>query len=793
MYRLLTLILSFSLISLVQAKTIAEFTQGMQQQQGYFNFYYQQKSGKLFVEVDKLEQPFIFLSSLPQGMGSNDIGLDRGQLNDTRLVQFERYGHKVMLRQLNTYYRANSDNKAEKDSIDEAFADSILAGLPIVAENEHALLVDYTNFLLSDVHKVAERLDNRKQGNYQLDKERSGIYVTRSKAFPKNTELEATLTFKGNKAGQFVRQVTPETSAITVNSHHSLIALPDEGYQSRVFHPYSGYWKEEYKDYATDIEQPMLQKYIPRHRLQKKAPARASSEAIEPIVYYLDPGVPEPVRSALYEGAMWWADAFDAAGFKNAFQVKTLPADADPMDVRYNVIQWVHRATRGWSYGHSVTDPRTGEIIKGHVTLGSLRVRQDYLIALGLTSPFKQQGASTEKQKQMALARIRQLSAHEVGHTLGLAHNFAASANNRASVMDYPHPLVSIKDGKISLEGAYDEGIGRWDKYSIRYGYTEFTADEGQQLKQLVTEAKRAGLDYLSDPDARPKGGANPKGHLWDNGADPVTELVRLGKVRKLALQNMGLDSIADGTALSQLHQTLVPIYLMHRYQIEAAVKLIAGVDYGYELKQQGKAAQGVKKVSASQQQDALNALLATITPEYLSIPDALLKLITPKVYGEDQSRESFKSRTGLTFDPLSAAEAAAANTISLLLHPQRLNRLSQQSSMEVNVSFVLNSLLDKTIKADISDTPALSARIKHVSFELIMLAATSDKVAPEVQAEIQHQMLALKPWLQKNSKKQRADVAQLQNWLRRLNWFENTGKWHSQFKVLPLPPGSPI
>lgn len=793
MRRLVTLVFSLSFIGLLQAKTIAEFTDGLQQQQGYFNLYYQQNSGKIFVEVDKLQQPFIFLSGLPQGVGSNDIGLDRGQLNDTRLVQFERYGDKVMLKQLNMYYRANSSNQAEVKSIDEAFADSILAGLPIVAETDDRLLVDYTGFLLSDLHKVSERLAARKQGSYQLDKNRSGVYIKRSKAFPKNTELEATLTYKGSKPGQYVRQVTPETSAITVHSHHSLIALPEEGYQSRVFHPYSGYWKEEYKDYATDIEQPMLQKYIPRHRLQKKDPSKAISEAVEPIVYYLDPGVPEPVRTALYDGAMWWADAFEAAGFKNAFQVKTLPADADPMDVRYNVIQWVHRATRGWSYGHSVTDPRTGEIIKGHVTLGSLRVRQDYLIALGLTSPFSQEAASTEKQKQMALARIRQLSAHEVGHTLGLAHNFAASANNRASVMDYPHPLVSIKNGKISLEGAYDEGIGNWDKYTIQYGYAEFANNEQQQLKALVAKAKTDGLDYLSDPDARPKGGANPKGHLWDNGSDPVTELIRLGKVRRLALYNMGLDSIADGTALSQLHQTLVPIYLMHRYQVEAAVKLIGGVHYEYELKQQGQAAHGVRSVSADRQQAALAALLTTITPEYLTIPDGLLTLITPRVYGEDQSRESFKSRTGLTFDAISAAEASAANTIQLLLNPQRLNRLSQQATQAVNLNSVIKALVDNTIKAKINTKSTVAARINHVSFELLMLAATSDKVAPEAQAEIQYQMLALKPWLKKASKKQSKRAAQLQSWLRRLNWYENTGEWNSQFKVLPMPPGSPI
>ena len=482
--RLLSLML-FSMVFTAQAASnYKEFVGNKKIQQGYFSFYLDNSNGKVYLEIDKFNQEFLFQSSLPQGIGSNDIGLDRGQLGDTRLVRFEKVGDKVLLRQINTDYRADTENALEKKSVTEAFASSIIWGFTVESEseinkeNQQKVIIDYTPFLLSDIHNVTDTLKRRKQGNYAIDKSRSFVYAPRSKAFPNNTELESTVTFKGSDAGNYLRSVTPDAKSVTVNLHHSLIKLPDDNYKQRAFHPYSGYWSQSYADYASAIDEPIIKRFIPRHRLTKKDPKAAMSEAVEPIIYYLDAGVPEPVKGALLDGARWWNQAFEAIGYKNAYQVKILPADADPMDVRYNVIQWVHRATRGWSYGSSVIDPRTGEIIKGHVTLGSLRVRQDYLIALGLTSPFVSENTDTSKMKEMALARIRQLSAHEVGHTLGIAHNFAASVNDRASVMDYPHPLIELVEDKIDLSNAYDDKIGVWDKYVIAYGYADVPAEQ---------------------------------------------------------------------------------------------------------------------------------------------------------------------------------------------------------------------------------------------------------------------------------------------------------------------------
>ncbi|WP_231730971.1 zinc-dependent metalloprotease [Lacimicrobium alkaliphilum] len=785
--RIITLLFTVLLSCSLWAAGVKEFTQGMQHHQGYFDFYYHSEEDKVFLVVDKLDTPFIFQSSLPRGIGSNDIGLDRGQQGDTRLVQFEQYGNKVLLKQLNTYYRADSDNAAEQQSVAEAFASSVIAGLPIVADSDGKVLVDYTEFLLSDIHQVSERLTETEQGTYKVDAKRSGVHLDRSKAFPRNTELESLVTFAGSKAGDYVKQVAPEPAAVSVHLHHSLIALPEEGYQSRPFHPYSGYWKVEFMDYAAAIDEPMVKRLLPRHRLVKKDPTADISEAVEPIVFYLDPGVPEPVRTALYEGAMWWDTAFERIGYKNAFQVRPLPADADPMDVRYNVIQWVHRATRGWSYGRSITDPRTGEIIKGHVTLGSLRVRQDFLIANGLTSPFDE-NADTSEQQAMALARIRQLSAHEVGHTLGIIHNFAASANGRASVMDYPHPLAEIKNGKVVLNNAYREGLGEWDLYAIEIGYGEFT-DEQKAMAELVAKAKAQGLEYMADRDARPVGGASAIGHLWDNGSDPVAELKRLSEVRRLALQNFGLNSIADKRALSSLQEALVPIYLLHRYQVEAVAKQIGGVHYEYELKGEYSQPKGVRPVSADKQQAALSALLDTISPEYLALPGSLLELITPKVYGDQEGRESFKARTGLTFDPISAAEAAANNTLSLLLHPQRLNRLTQQQAVG-GIDGLYNALLKSTFehKSQQGYQRQIHNRVLHILVYRWIDAMAQPELAPEVRADMYAALTELEDWLDDNDNNSQHKYLQQQV----ENYLEN-GEWTPLFKPLPLPPGSPI
>ncbi len=682
----------------IQSSSKTSPLKSMKASKGYLDFYWDEEKGRILLEIDQFDTEFLYVNSLAAGVGSNDIGLDRGQLGKERVVKFSKVGPKVLLTQMNYGFRAVSNNTAERKSVEEAFAQSVLWGFKVVKTESAKVVVDATPFLLRDAHNVIGRLKESKQGAYRLDPLRSAVYLPRCKAFPKNTELEATLTFTGTPSGDYIRDVTPSPEAVTVRQHHSFIELPDQNYEPRIFDPRCGYFETSYQDYATPIDQPLVKRWITRHRLKKVNPMAAVSEAVEPIIYYLDPGAPEPVRSALLDGARWWNQAFEAAGYKNAFQVKILPEGADPMDVRYNLIQWVHRATRGWSYGSSVIDPRTGEIIKGHVSLGSLRVRQDFLIAQGLISPYETGKSVSKEMQEMALARLRQLSAHEVGHTIGLAHNFAASYNDRASVMDYPHPYITLKsDGSMDFSKAYDDKIGHWDKRTVLYGYQDFPENINVEkaLQDILIENNRLGLKYISDRDARPLGGAHPYAHLWDNGSDAIAEFKRLSAVRKKALQNFGENNIPPNAPMATLEEVLVPLYLSHRYQMEAVSKFIGGVDYQYSTRMDGQKFH--KVVGDKKQRVAMSTLLESLKPDFLILPKNVLEVIPPKPIGYSRTRESFKSKTGLTFDPIAVAESSADATLEAILHPHRANRLVQHHEMGTSdFSFhdVLNQLI---------------------------------------------------------------------------------------------------
>jgi len=587
------------------------FLEHTQPFKGFFDFNYHHKKDIIYLTVKELDKEFLYVNSLSEGMGNNDIGLDRGQLGSERVVFFSKSGNKLMLIQPNLRYRSTSENPLEQRSVKEAFAKSVLFGFPIIEITKEGYLIDLTPFLMSDAHGVSKRLEDLNEGSFEIDKSRSAVSLERTKAFPKNIELDMMLTFVGDPTGNLVHSVTPSPEAITVHQHHSFVALPDLNYNPRVFDPRSGSNAITFYDYTTPVNEPTKKQYIYRHRLEKKDPLSSMSEAIKPIVYYLDNGTPEPVRSALLEGGLWWNQAFESIGYKDAFQVKILPNDADPLDIRYNVIQWIHRSTRGWSYGTSVADPRTGEIIKGHVSLGSLRIRQDFMIALGLIeAPFAEGSNKENEALQMAISRIKQLSAHEIGHTLGFAHNFAASANLRTSVMDYPHPNIEIQDGKISIANAYEVGIGDWDKVTVAYAYSDFpeVINEKKALNSILNQSADEGHRFISDQDARPIGGAHPKAHLWDNSKLATDELNHLMKIRKQVLEHLSLNHLREGEPYSALEDRFVPMYLLHRYQAEAVVKLIGGVDYDYAVK--GTRKYHVKTVDGTIQRNALMEFL---------------------------------------------------------------------------------------------------------------------------------------------------------------------------------------
>lgn len=797
--------------------TIAEKVAGMEKFPGYFPFYWDAKAGKIWLEIDKWNAEFLYVESLPAGIGSNDIGLDRGQLGQSYIVRFERTGPRVLLVAPNYSFRASSSNSDERRAVKDAFAESTLFGFEVTAEEGGRVLVDATTFYLRDAHQIPGTLQRAQQGNFRLEPTRCAFYLANTKNFPKNTEVETTLTFTGEEAGPLLRQVTPMPQAITVREHHSLVELPPPGFKTRMNDPRAGFSGISYMDFATPIADLVTKRYISHHRLQKKDPSASMSEAVKPIVYYVDRGAPEPVRSALIDGASWWNQAFEAAGYQNAFRVEVMPEGADPMDVRYNVIQWVHRSTRGWSYGNSLTDPRTGEIIQGRVSLGSLRDRQDFLIAEGLLAPYERGASQTAKIMDLiVLARLKQLSAHEVGHTLGLQHNFAASVTGRASVMDYPAPYAKLgADGIPDISDAYARGVGEWDKVVIAYGYQDFPAgtDEKAALDKILSDAFGRGLMYLTDQDARPAGASSSVAHLWDNGRNAIDELGSVMKVRAAALRRFGENNIREGAPMATLEDVLVPLYMYHRYQVEAAAKLIGGEDYTFSLR--GKGDRSPQIIAPEEQRRALAAALETLKPRELALPESLLRMIPPRPPGYPRTREDFRIRTFPVFDALAPPEAFANHLCDFLLNQERATRLVQYHARDPRypgLGEVLDKIIGSTWKAGTVRQPLAPGEVRRFPFSIgyeaeiqrtvnmvvlseLMSLAASERAHNQVRAIAELKLEELRNWLigqrrLPQDESQRAFLLYAENQIRR---FQDDPKKMNITRANDPPDGQPI
>jgi hypothetical protein len=770
---------------------------GITKYEGYFTFYYDDNNDKIFLQIEKLNANFLYVHSLSEGIGSNDIGLDRGQLGDGVVVHFKKAGNKILLIQPNQNFRAITDNIEEIKSVKEAFAKSVLHGFIIKEEKNGMYLVDATDFLMRDAHGIASTLANNNQGNYSLDKSKSAFNIERTKAFPKNVEFDIMLTFSGLPKGYNIRSVTPDASLVTVHQHHSFVELPDDKYKPRKFDTRSGSYGMSYLDYATPVNEPITKRFIYRHRLEKVNPNETVSEAKEPIIYYLDRGTPEPIRSALLDGGRWWNQAFEAAGYKNAFQMKLLPEGADPLDVRYNMVQWVHRSTRGWSYGGSISDPRTGEIIKGHVSLGSLRIRQDFLIAQALQAPYRNNSSDDDFALQMALARIRQLSAHEIGHTLGFAHNFAASTVNRSSVMDYPHPKFTLKDDKIDFSDAYDTKIGAWDKVIVAYSYQDFTdaENEAEQLNKILLDAYASGLKYLSDSDARSEGSASISAHLWDNGDNIQDELNNLLKIRKTAIDHFSMDNIKTNEPYSVLEDVFVPLYFLHRFQTEAAVKIIGGLEYNYAVKDGNQTV--VKRVPGEIERNALQAVLKTIAVDEIAIPSEKLVLFPPRALGYGRTRESFNSKLGVEFDAFSAVETATEMTLNLLLNSQRASRLIAHKSLDKNqlgLDELIDELIAKTIKKNHKNSyyQELQNVINNQVLEQLFNLAAAENQYKQVNAIVFFKLDEIKLILQ-NKKSEGIQKIYDVAMIKMIEDFEKNPTSFKKSGAPQIPDGSPI
>ncbi len=749
------LLIGFAVSTFAQTPpTIEQKTAGMKKLDGYFPLYWDDNTGHLWMEISRFNTEVLHSAGYGAGLGSNDIGIDRGALAGSRLVIFERVGPKILMVQPNGRYRATTDSPAEARTVRDAFARSVLWGFTAAAQTGERVLVDLTDFLVRDATNVSLRL---RPGSYRLDGSRSSIYLPMTQNFPKNTEMEVELTFTiqpgvagpaggagggppavGAGGGFFegVGSVAATAEAATIRVHHSFAELPAPGFKARAWDPRSGYMPFEYRDYAAPLTQSQTVRVIRRHRLEKADPKAKLSDPVKPIVYYLDPGAPEPVRSALLEGARWWNQAFEAAGYRNAFRVELLPEGVSPLDMRYNVINWVHRSTRGWSTGGSVIDPRTGEIIKGVVTLGSLRVRQDYMLAEGLLAPYKTGTETPPELTAWGLARIRQLSCHEVGHTLGLGHNYYDSKAGRISVMDYPHPLVTLKpDGSFDYSKVYDTGMGAWDNVWIAYGYQDFPAgtDEPKALAAIIEDAWTRDLIYLSNQDTE----ANPRVDQWSNGTDPAAELDRMMEIRKVAMSRFGENAIKLGAPLATLEEVFLPLYLHHRYQVEAAASALGGQHYIYAMRGDGRVP--FTRVPAAEQQAALKALLATIQPAALALPDVMVNRVPPRPDGFGPSRELFPRYTGPTFDVMSPAVVAAFHTVTKILQDERAARMVEQHAVDPALPG-LGEVIDQVFAASFgaqASTPyeaEISRAVERVVIdELTALAASADM--PQVRA----------------------------------------------------------
>ncbi|MGB2714082.1 MAG: zinc-dependent metalloprotease [Vicinamibacterales bacterium] len=796
--------------------TISARTTGMKKIDGFFPLYWDEAGGRLFLEVPKLDTEVLHATGFGTGLGSNDIGIDRGALSGARIVKFERVGPRLLMVQPNYGFRGTSSNAAEVRDVNEAFARSVLWGFPIAAASDGHVLVDFTDFLVRDANDLAGRL---RPGSYRFDAGRSTVYLPMTMGFPKNTEMEAELTFvrqpggggpggagpgggRGGPATPFfegVADVAATGEAASIRVHHSIVELPDSAYKPRRFDPRAGYFGITFEDFAAPLGVPMTTRYIARHRLEKKDPAAAVSDPVKPVTYYVDPGAPEPIRTALVEGARWWNQAFEAAGYRNAFQVQMLPDGVSPLDIRYNVINWVHRSTRGWSTGGSVTDPRTGEIIKSVVTLGSLRDRQDYLIAEGLLQPYKTGDENPPELREWAIARIRQLAAHEVGHTLGLGHNYWDSRAGRISVMDYPHPLVTLqKDGTLDYSQVYAVGIGEWDKVAITYGYQDFPdgTDEAKPLAEILDQAWAKDLRYMTNQDTS----ANPRVDQWSNGTDAAAELNRMMAVRRAALSRFGEQTIKRGQPMALIEEVLVPLYLHHRYQVDAAASAVGGLHYIYAFRGDGR--DPVTRVPASEQRAALDALIATLKPSELALPAALLENLPPRPSGYGMHRELFPRHTGSAFDAITPAVVAADLVVSNLLEPARAARLTEQHALDSSLPG-LSDVIDRLIRAsgqDQATTPyesELARAVQHVVIDnLITLAdrAPMPQVRAVATLKLRQRVQAWSPGTGASSAVNTSQLAMNSYLAAEIKRFLDRPSSPAPRPVVPeAPPGAPI
>ncbi|HZF66905.1 MAG TPA: zinc-dependent metalloprotease, partial [Gemmatirosa sp.] len=719
------------------AASIAARAAGHERLDGFLPLHLDARTGKVLIELPRDSTRALLLATLATGLGSNPVGLDRGANGPEYVVRFDRSGDRVLAVLENWQYRSSDTaNAAHVRSVREAFPPSTVAALPLVATEGGRLLVDATDFLVRDWTGVVRTLARAGQGSYALARDRSGIHRALTRGFPRNTEVDLSLTFTATAApGPIVASIAPDGAAITLRQHVSLVALPDGAYRPRVMDPRVGYFGISFHDFAQPIQRPLVQRWIARHRLVRGPDGRI----VDPIVYYVDPGIPEPVRTATLEGVRWWEQAFAQAGLPGAFRVEWLPAGADPMDARLNVVQWENRNERGWSIGGTMQDPRTGEIVKGMARMDSHRARTDYNLYAGLVG-----AEAAAADTAFVLARVRQVSAHEVGHTLGLSHNYIASTYERGSVMDYPPPRVTLDArGEIDLSRAYAVGPGAYDVWAVRWGYGTFpAASEADSLRAIAEEGLRRGFLYLSDADARPEFASDPRVNLWDDAATPEEFWRRQLAVRRVAMSRFGERAVRPGDPLALLHERFAPVYFMHRFALNSLAKTVGGMEYANAVRGDGQ--QATRPVAPARQRAALALLADGLAPAALAVPDTVRTLLGPNAGEVTPPVELFRTRTAPAFDALGAARTLAQMTVDAVLQRERAARLVQQHAFDpaqLSLAEAIGRLATATRWG--AATPASArgadAALERVAqralFDRLLALAADTAAAPEVRA----------------------------------------------------------
>ncbi len=757
MFRIVTALGSLLALAVLPlaSQTITERTRNLDKRDGFYPLYWDAGAGRLLLEIPDFERQFLYLTSLATGIGSNDLGLDRGMIGDERIGRFERVGPRVLFLLENPRFRATNGNPALVRSVTESFPVSTMGAFDIVAEEDGRVLIDATDYFLTDVMNVRAELKEAGNAGVAVDKARSAIHLPRTKAFPRNTEIEASLTFAIDEPSNDIRRHSPDGRAVTLRQHHSMVALPAAGYRPRRFDPRIGVFPIVFNDYAKPFTDDYETRYIVRHRLIKRNPQAARSEPVTPIVYYMDRAIPEPYRTAFRDGAMWWNEVFEAAGFDNAFRVEDMPEDMDPMDARYHVIQWVHRTEAGSSIGPSFVDPRTGEIIKAAVRMDSHRslvdhdiysgvmpatddepVRDPFLADPGLAAWLAMLDPNVSAE-EFSMARRRQHSAHEVGHTLGLAHNFIATSYGRASVMDYPAPFIQVTDGQIDLAAAYRNGPGAYDSVAIRYAYTHFSPEqEASGLDGIVRDAARQGIKFITNPD-QASDGAYPEASVWVNGTDMLAELGRVTFVRRTLLDRFDERAVEPGEPMAKLSRRLATVYLHHRYTLDAAIKTVGGMGFRYGLR--GDELPVTSVVDAERQRRALDLVLGALEPAELALPERVLQALAPRPFGYATHERAFRSDAGPAFDNLGAARTLATTIVGGLLQRERAHRIATFASRNADhptLEEVIGRITDRTWgAAPEARYPALRRVVERVVVDALITLASDSRASVEARA----------------------------------------------------------